>query len=220
MPVLREAKPKAKSDLDILAERQVEDMLESVGIGPRAVAAKDARRRALLAIDRPLTDDEQDELDALIIERRGERWHSKHFGALVDKAEAEWAEQSSDPEFVARWERYALEHKAANGKPGEPKWEHWYWTITHSKEAKRIDREARRYDRIVDRLRRRIDKRAKAREAAANAALEPADEVVLEQPAPPRAEVATPPAAPEPAPRRRSRAGVAWVEDAHGNRVG
>jgi hypothetical protein len=170
MPVLRDTKPKAKTALQLAADRQLEDNLEALGIGPRAEAEKAKRRDHLLSLDRDLTRDEQDELDALIIERQGERWHSKHFSALVKAAEAEWAARCDDPEFIAKWQRRALANKPNFGEPREPKWEHWGYVVTESKEAKRIKRRHSRYYEIVRKLRAGIEKRAETRKAAKRAA--------------------------------------------------
>lgn len=222
MPVLREPKVKPKSDLELAADAELEDARERAGIGPRAMAAKAERRKALLALERPLTDDEQDELDAIIIERQGARWHSKHFGALIRRAQAEWAERSGDAEWRALWEALAAEsRRASRASRSTAEFEHLYHAITHTEEAKRIKRRHRRDFDAVWRLRRRIEKRAeRAREAESRTERAP-EAAVPAAPAshalPAAAEVVEPL---EQTPRRRRiKYGVVAEYDAFGRRV-
>lgn len=198
-------------------DQQLDDMADALGVGPRALAAKAKRRKALLAIKRPLTDDEQDELDALIIERQVDRRQAKQFGALVEAAKAEWAERSAvDPEWVATWEKQAEESRRRYGSRTTAEDAHYVHVITSSKGARRIERQAERgYQVALDIEARRAERARQAEQPVAPASAMPAAPTPRAEPPHPVPE----PVEPGPPRRRRIKYGVVAQYDAYGDRV-
>lgn len=219
MPLERATKATRKTPLQLAADREIEDMRERAGIGPRALEAKAKRLKRLLGLERNLTRDEQDEQDALIIERQTYRRQGKAFAALTDAARERWAERSvADPDWVAKWEKRAEESRRRYGSGIDADGAHFVHVITSSKQARRIARQAERGHRLVLKIEARRARRAER----ARRADQPAEPLSPMPAAPIPAAAVTVQAEPLEAVatrRQRIKYGVVRVDDADGNRV-
>jgi hypothetical protein len=178
------------------------------------------RLRVLLAIERALTKDEQDELDARILERRANRRHARALAGLAERARREWAERSVDREWRGSWEaRAAKTRKRYGGSSFDAQGAHFLHVMTESKTARRARSEYRRdYElmlRIDERRANRIE-RKRAAKASTSQPITPQSQVTTASPS-----TSPPTAMDDDQPRRhRVRAGIVAQYDAFGRRVG
>lgn len=226
MPVQRKKAATVETAVQRAAKLEMEEMLERLGIGPRALEKERARIAELIGLDRDFTDDERKEWSRLVKRRHKRRRDDRRFTERSDEARRRWAERSvSDPEWAAKWEQRAIDTARRydrNLERGHLSGEGLYRLNYMTEEKKRQRREARRSERRQARAATEAAEQERA-SATAQAPLEPESAPVAPRPAQAPAEAVEPlePAEAGPTSPRRQRVkyGIVAVFDSAGNRV-